>query len=154
MKKLFAICFSLTGLCLLACGQKNVNTKLPETWNKDFTIRVTISGNMNGSHPQTIFTYDSCVHVSRDSNGNRKREAIALTQKDRNEILQFLKRNNVEKFTSKYKRGRILDGSSRSICFFGSDVPCMEVGTSYRVGEENAEIFRTVYDYLDGFPTK
>jgi hypothetical protein len=36
---------------------------LPETWTKDFTIKYSFSGSMDGSRTELTFSYDSCNYT-------------------------------------------------------------------------------------------
>lgn len=129
-------------------GQDSNLRKLPEAWEKDFTITVSFFGSMDGSYAKIVFTCDSCVYDSYYRVGGPQNGAIALTEKNRKEILQFLKKSGAEKFTSQIILAGVHDGWSQSICFTGF---CMQDGTTFKTDDANRKLFQQVYDYLEKF---
>lgn len=123
-------------------------TKLPKTWEKDFTITLSFGGSMDGSNTDLRYTYDSCIYLRNTGMKPAKKDVYLLTEADRIEILKRLRDMKVDKISSEISISAVDDGWSTSICF-GSH--CVEGGTSAKISEHDKEVFSTAYGYLEEF---
>jgi hypothetical protein len=137
----------LTFIAFQATAQMNY-AKLPKTWEKDFTIALTFSGSMDGSHTNLRYTYDSCIYERNIGMKPSKKDVYLLTDADRTEILKRLRDMKIDKITSEISLAPVKDGWSTAICF-GSH--CIHGGTAARISDRDKEVFSTAYGYLEEF---
>lgn len=106
------------------------NSKLPETWEKDFTIKYTFGGSMDGSATNLLFTYDSCSYQHNSGQSKPVVKKIALTANDRETILKELKRLKADKIHSTPSVVAVYDGWNSSL----------QLGDLYIVGGTSASM--------------
>ncbi|HEY8934358.1 MAG TPA: hypothetical protein VIM65_04030 [Cyclobacteriaceae bacterium] len=122
--------------------------KLPKTWTKDFTIRLSYSGSMDGSSTHIVFTYDSCKYEGNSGMNAPKKGYYLMKDVDRKAILEKLQAFNVDKIHSEMSITPVNDGWNRSMCF---GYHCIEAGTSAKISDHDKEQFSNAYDYLAGY---
>ncbi len=91
------------------------HSKLPDTWEKDFTIKYIFGGSMDGSSTNLVFTYDSCSYQHNTGRTKPVAKKFALTAKDRESILKELKRLQADQIHSTPGVVAVYDGWNSSL---------------------------------------
>jgi hypothetical protein len=124
------------------------NTKLPDTWEKDFTIKYTFGGSMDGSSTNLVFTYDSCSYQHNTGQTKPVLKKFALTVKDRETILKELKRLKADQIHSTPAIAAIYDGWNSSLQLGDMYV---NGGTSASMSDHDKELYNEVCSFLVNF---
>lgn len=126
------------------------NFELPKTWEKDFTISLSFTGNTDGSYFEAKFTHDSCTYkqYSRMNEGDEVRKAFAISKIERAEILNKMHELKVNKIKSESGTRATNDGWQQSICF---NFNCISGGSSSEMTVEDKNRFLDAYRYLENF---
>ena len=125
--------------------------ELPKTWTKDFTIRYSFSGSMDGSRTELTFSYDSCNYTIQPGMKSPKSGVFAMTEADRIEILKKMHELKMNKIKSEVQIAAVNDGWSESLTL-GSH--WIEGGTSVKMSDKDKEIFSAACGYLQDFVAK
>ena len=125
--------------------------ELPKTWEKDFTIRYSFSGSMDGSRTELIFSYDSCTYTIQPGMKAPKKGVFAMTEAGRMEILKKMHELKVNKVRSEMGVAAVDDGWSTSLSFGNFWI---EGGTSAKMSDTDKDIFSAACAYLQGFVEK
>jgi hypothetical protein len=142
---------------LIALNHLNTNLlpmnefELPKTWTKDFTIRYSFSGSMDGSRTELTFSYDSCNYTVQPGMNSPKTGVFAMTETDRIEILKKMHELKMNKIKSVMQIAAVNDGWSESLSL-GSH--WIEGGTSAKMSDNDKEIFSAACGYLQDFVVK
>ncbi len=136
---------------LRVSAQITENAKLPDTWTKNFVIRVSYSGSMDGSRTDLTFTYDSCKYIRKSGMKAPETSVFALTESNRAEILKKLKELKVADVKSEVSPAPVNDGWLTSMCFGNI---CMSEGPTIRMSDHDKEVFSNAYGFLESFAEK
>jgi hypothetical protein len=148
----FFVSYLLIVLNLLNANALPMNEfELPKTWTKDFTIRYSFSGSMDGSRTELTFSYDSCNYTIQAGMNSPKKGVFAMTETTRAEILKKMHALKVSKIKSEMQTAAVDDGWSESLSM-GSH--WIEGGTSAKMSDTDKEIFSAACGYLQDFVVK
>lgn len=134
-----------------ASAQLGNDFKLPQTWEKDFTITLSFHSSMSGSKTNIKFTHDSVKYLSSSRSKGPKEKTYLLKEADRIAILKKLQELKADQIKSESGIRVVNDGWSQSICF---NSHCIEGGSSVEMNEKNKNQFLDAYRYLEEFAIK
>ena len=144
--------FILTLTILCSCINSAKNFDLPTTWTKDFTISIYDGGGMMYASTKVLLTTDSIVYTEME-NGKDDIKKHKITAEDQKQILEKLKRLNVEYFISEGTDYVICDKGTTEICFkINKDKTlCVASGATEEIREKYSKDFYDTFNYLLNF---
>ena len=147
IKVSFSLIFLLVTLSTFA--QMNTNFKLPDTWEKDLTIKVSYHSSMSGGKTEITFTFDSCTYMNQSHHSKKPKHGnFKMKEADRIAILRKLHELKADQIKSEHSLHAVRDGWSQSICF---DSHCIEGGTSAEMSEDDKDQFLTAFQFLEEY---
>ncbi len=123
--------------------------KLPNTWDKNFSITLYEGGGMAYESTNILFSLDSCKYVQMN-NGVYKIKRFKLSAKEREEVLLKLNSFNVGTIETAKVQGLIHDKETNQICFITKPQSqyCIETGATTQIKEKYQQNFNLTYSYL------
>lgn len=135
-----------------ATAQLGEPFKVPDTWAKDFVIKLSYHSSMSGGKTEITFTYDACTYLSQASHSKKNRQrTVKLTEASRTAILKKLADLRIDQVKSEGGTRVVNDGWSQLMCF---GFHCIDGGTSAEMSEADKNVFLEAWRYLEEFASK
>jgi hypothetical protein len=144
-----------TLVCFVSFKSDRNKNKLPETWNKDFSIKLYHGGGMLYQSTNLFLSKDSCVY-NYMLKGKEDIKRFMLSDQEFEAVLKKMDSLNVGEIRAEEVMGVIHDKASSSICFIdkSNSTFCIGDGASSQLKGENLDRFSAAYDYLLALPEK
>lgn len=128
--------------------------KLPNIWDKNFSITLYEGGGMVYSSTTILFSFDSCKYVKMNEGVNNIKR-FKLSAKEKEEILIKLNSFNVNAIETAKTQGVIHDKETTQICFISNpqNQHCLETGATIQIKEKHQQNFNNAYTYLMALAT-
>jgi hypothetical protein len=148
---MFHFLISLTVLMNLFSSFRSSGTQLPATWDKNFTLSLSLHGSLSGGHVQVSFGYNSCEYEFFSVREAPVKGSFALTASQRNAILKKLKACQLDEIKSDQLLRPGKDGWSSTI-YYG--LHCVEGGSFSGLSDRDRNNFHEAYQYLEALVWK
>jgi hypothetical protein len=129
-------------------GGLATSSGLPKTWTKDFRIKYTFGGSMDGSRADLTITYDSCIYIRNSGMKAPVKTVFLMTEKNRADILKKMTDLKIDKVKSEMSQAPVHDGWSSMLCV---GTHCINGGTRAEMSDQDDQAYDTAHAYLEQF---